>query len=116
MTAVTTLDAFRDCEGALRNPDLKQALYDAGEVVMGGVLLTLHGKRPTPERVRNGRGNAGRAHEWLLPVPALRRAELKLDAARPEIKLRPDGEVRHNVVERLGLVEVSKPRRSKQQV
>jgi cytochrome P450 len=36
--------AFRDCETALRNRDLKQALYDAGKVVMDGVLLTLHGE------------------------------------------------------------------------
>lgn len=43
MTVVTTLDGFRACEGALRNTQLKQALYDAGEVVMRGVLLTLHG-------------------------------------------------------------------------
>lgn len=35
---------FRECEAALRNRDLKQALYDAGKVVMDGVLLTLHGE------------------------------------------------------------------------
>ena len=43
MTAITTLKGFRDCEAAMRNINLKQALYDAGEVVMDGVLLTLHG-------------------------------------------------------------------------
>ena len=30
---------FTECEAALRNRDLKQALYDAGKVVMEGVLL-----------------------------------------------------------------------------
>lgn len=37
------LHRFSDCEAALRNANLKQALYDAGKVVMEGVLLTLHG-------------------------------------------------------------------------
>lgn len=41
---VHRLESFRDCETALRNRDLKQALYDAGKVVMDGVLLTLHGE------------------------------------------------------------------------
>lgn len=40
---VVTLHRFTDCEAALRNGDLKQALYDAGKVVMEDVLLTLHG-------------------------------------------------------------------------
>ncbi len=40
---VHRLEGFRECEAALRNRDLKQALYDAGKVVMDGVLLTLHG-------------------------------------------------------------------------
>lgn len=43
MTAPKALSGFRACEAALRNPNLKQALYDAGKVVMAGVLLTLHG-------------------------------------------------------------------------
>jgi cytochrome P450 len=43
LNSVTTLAGFRQCEGALRNTQLKQSLYDAGEVVMRGVLLTLHG-------------------------------------------------------------------------
>lgn len=42
--------AFRDCEAALRNRDLKQALYDAGKVVMEGVLLTLHGEEHAARR------------------------------------------------------------------
>lgn len=37
------LTGFRACETALRDHDLKQALYDAGAVVMADVLLTLHG-------------------------------------------------------------------------
>ena len=43
MSAPATLAGYRECEAALRNTDLKQALYDAGAVVMDGVLLTLHG-------------------------------------------------------------------------
>ncbi len=34
---------YRAAEAALRSPHLKQALYDAGAVVMADVLLTLHG-------------------------------------------------------------------------
>ena len=41
---------FRDCEAALRNRDLSQALYDAGKVVMEGVLLTLHGEEHAARR------------------------------------------------------------------
>ena len=41
---------FRDCEAALRNRDLRQALYDAGKVVMDGVLLTLHGEEHAARR------------------------------------------------------------------
>lgn len=40
---IATLQRFGDCEAALRNANLKQALYDAGKVVMEDVLLTLHG-------------------------------------------------------------------------
>ena len=51
--------AFRDCEAALRNRDLKQALYDAGKVVMEGVLLTLHGEEHAARRaVRPPRGSS----------------------------------------------------------
>lgn len=50
MNSVTTLAGFRQCEGALRNTQLKQALYDAGEVVMRGVLLTLHGAEHSARR------------------------------------------------------------------
>ncbi|WP_298192908.1 cytochrome P450 [Novosphingobium sp.] len=41
---------YRDCEAALRNRDLRQALYDAGKVVMEGVLLTLHGEEHAARR------------------------------------------------------------------
>lgn len=43
MTRSTTLTGLRDCEAALRNPYLRQALYDAGEVITEGTLLMLHG-------------------------------------------------------------------------
>lgn len=47
---VHRLTDFRQCEAALRNRDLKQALYDAGKVVMEGVLLTLHGEEHVERR------------------------------------------------------------------
>ena len=39
----TTLSRFKDVHAALCNPKLRQSLYDAGEVIMKDVLLTLHG-------------------------------------------------------------------------
>ncbi|RME64779.1 MAG: cytochrome P450, partial [Alphaproteobacteria bacterium] len=38
-----TLTRYRHCEAALRDQALKQALYDAGAVVMKDALITLHG-------------------------------------------------------------------------
>lgn len=38
------LTSFADVHAALCNPDLRQSLYDAGEVIMKDVLLTLHGE------------------------------------------------------------------------
>ena len=38
------LNTFADAHEAYRNKDLRQALYDAGEVVMSGVLVNLHGE------------------------------------------------------------------------
>lgn len=40
---VETRRDYRSCEAALRDPAMQQALYDAGEVIMKDVLLTLHG-------------------------------------------------------------------------
>lgn len=40
---VETVSQYRGCEAALRDPKMQQALYDAGEVIMKDVLLTLHG-------------------------------------------------------------------------
>ncbi|MFN2100019.1 cytochrome P450 [Altererythrobacter sp. MF3-039] len=39
---VHRLSDYKDCEAALRNTGLRQALYDAGEVITGGTLLVLH--------------------------------------------------------------------------
>jgi len=47
---IERLTQFRDCDAALRNRDLQQALYDAGKVVMDGVLLTLHGQEHSDRR------------------------------------------------------------------
>lgn len=66
MTATVTLAGLRDCEAALRNPDLKQALYDAGKVVMEGALVALHGEEHTRRRtveVRVFRRNFFRHYE-----------------------------------------------------
>ena len=38
------LREYRDCERALKIPDLKQALYDEGALLMDRVLVTLHGE------------------------------------------------------------------------
>ncbi|ANU08415.1 cytochrome P450 [Paraurantiacibacter namhicola] len=41
---VHRLADYRDCEAALRNTGLRQALYDAGEVITKDTLLVLHGE------------------------------------------------------------------------
>ena len=43
------LTKYRHCEQALKLPDLKQALYDEGAILMDQVLVTLHGE---PHRTR----------------------------------------------------------------
>ena len=58
MTAVTeeaagptiVLDTFADAKDAYRSKDLRQALYDEGEVVMDGVLVNLHGREHRDRR------------------------------------------------------------------
>ena len=49
----TTIKSYAGAQDALLSPDLKQALYDAGGVIMDGTLVTLHGdehrKRRTTE-------------------------------------------------------------------
>ena len=45
------LTDFRACEQALKEPDLKQALYDEGAIVMERVLVTLHGEEHRQRRL-----------------------------------------------------------------
>src|SRR3954452_25498804 len=40
---VVTVTSFADAKDAYRQKDLRQALYDEGEVVMADVLVNLHG-------------------------------------------------------------------------
>jgi cytochrome P450 len=44
MSETVTLTTYSDCFDAYRNPQLKQALYDEGDVIMDGVLVNLHGE------------------------------------------------------------------------
>lgn len=44
------LTRFEDCEAALKLPDLKQALYDEGAILMDRVLVTLHGEEHLQRR------------------------------------------------------------------
>ena len=44
------LTGYRDCEAALKLPDLKQALYDEGAILMDRVLVTLHGEEHRSRR------------------------------------------------------------------
>ncbi|MDH3644240.1 MAG: cytochrome P450, partial [Gammaproteobacteria bacterium] len=41
---------YRQAHQVLCNPHLRQSLYDAGSVIMDGVLLTLHGQQHTQRR------------------------------------------------------------------
>jgi len=65
MTPIT-IAGFRDCDNALRQPSLKQSLYDRGAVVMRDTLLTLHGEQHQERRrleVRVFRRNFFRYYE-----------------------------------------------------
>lgn len=50
---VTTVELtdYRSCEAALKEPQLKQSLYDEGAIVMERVLVTLHGEEHRERRV-----------------------------------------------------------------
>ena len=71
---VLTITTYDEAKEIYRHKDFKQALYDAGEVVMEGVLVNLHGdehrarRRSGPCSPREERPSAGRA------AGALRRA------------------------------------------
>ena len=41
--APVTVRSFADAKDVYRSRDLRQSLYDAGEVVMADVLVNLHG-------------------------------------------------------------------------
>jgi cytochrome P450 len=45
------LSDYRVCEKALLEPDLKQALYDEGAILMEKVLVTLHGEEHRTRRI-----------------------------------------------------------------
>ena len=47
---VLTVTTFDDAKEIYRHKDFKQALYDAGEVVMDGVLVNLHGDEHSASR------------------------------------------------------------------
>jgi cytochrome P450 len=49
------LDDYWVCEKALMEPDLKQALYDEGAILMEKVLVTLHGEEHRSRRVQEMR-------------------------------------------------------------
>lgn len=49
--ATIELTDFRACEQALKEPELKQALYDEGAIVMERVLVTLHGEEHRQRRL-----------------------------------------------------------------
>ena len=69
MTEPIAVSGFRDCEAALRNVNLKQALYDAGKVVMQDALVVLHGAEHARRRaveVRVFRRNFFRYYEKEL--------------------------------------------------
>ncbi len=60
---VVTVSTFEDARAAFRNRDLRQALYDEGDVVMADVLVNLHG---TEHRDRRRLENRLFSRETLL--------------------------------------------------
>ena len=63
------LNDYRACEQALKEPHLKQALYDEGAIVMDRVLVTLHGDAHRARRLlekRVFRRDFFRQHEQVV--------------------------------------------------
>src|SRR6476469_5776400 len=56
--------------------------------------LRLRAERPDP-----GRTAPGRAHVWLLPIPALRRPDFQVQLISSKPQLRPRAEIERDVVE-----------------
>lgn len=52
---MSKVDRYTDVESALRNTDLRQALYDEGAIAMKGVLVNLHGEEHTLRRAIESR-------------------------------------------------------------
>src|SRR4051812_11547270 len=53
-SALVVLTTFADAKDAYRSKDLRQSLYDEGEVVMADVLVNLHGaEHRSRRRVEN---------------------------------------------------------------
>lgn len=50
MSRVITITTYDDARAAFRHKELRQALYDAGEVVMADVLVNLHGEEHRARR------------------------------------------------------------------
>jgi len=69
MSNTIELRDYGACERALREPDLKQALYDEGAILMKRVLVTLHGDEHRARRVlemRVFRRDLFRQHEQVV--------------------------------------------------
>jgi len=72
---VITITAYEDARAAYRHKELRQALYDAGEVVMADVLVNLHGdehrfRRRLENRLFRRDTQTRYEHELFPPIVA----------------------------------------------
>lgn len=70
---VVTIDTYQDARDAYREKQLRQALYDAGDVVMADVLVNLHGddhrsRRRVENRLFRRDSNARYERELFPPI------------------------------------------------
>lgn len=88
MTTIELKD-YKVCEKALLEPDLKQALYDEGAILMSKVLVTLHGQEHRDRRVlemRVFRRNFFRYYEHeVIPSVFDEVVQPFLDAGRADV-------------------------------
>jgi hypothetical protein len=62
--ATITVDTYKHAAETLRAPDLRQALYDEGAILMEKVLVNLHGDEHKSRRIVEGKAMRRDYFRW----------------------------------------------------
>ncbi len=86
MTDPIRLTGYKECEAALKNSDLRQALYDAGGILMEKALVNLHGDEHKNRRSVEGllfRRSFFRLYESEVLPPLIEATLARLGPGKP---------------------------------